>query len=60
MIGQNKLLIEAHPEEYLEQAYRTVQVTNTRLEDFYGKMKDSFVDDGSQINLKTGAYSVRY
>ena len=60
MIGQNKLLIEAHPEESLEQAYRTVQVTNTRFEDFYEKIKDSFVDDGSQINLKTGAYSVKY
>ena len=60
MIGSNKLVIEAHPEEYLEQAYRTVKVKNTRFEDFYGKIGDSFVDDGSHINLETGSYSVRY
>jgi hypothetical protein len=62
MIGQNKLVIEAHPEEYLEQAHRTIQVTNNRFEDFYGKIEDSFLDDvdGSQVDLKTGAYSVRY
>ena len=56
MIGQNKLVFEAHPEEYLEQEYRTAQAGVNRIE----HNGDYFADDGFNINLKTGAYSVSY
>ena len=56
MIGQNKLVFEAHPEEYLEQEYRTAQAGVNSLEN----NEDHFADDEFNINLKTGAYSVSY
>ena len=58
VVGHKKLVFAPHPEEYLEQRYNRVKMI--RLDTSDGFIGTDFLDDAFNIDLKTGAYSVRY